>query len=163
MENASILVTNPQPERSIAKYWLIGGAIFLFLALCYGIHGCVSTVSAARDQANSMVAALHYQMETQDWDQIYQTASDGYRAAVDRQKSQLYFSSINRKLGTPTTTAQQSAFISATTNGTFIKALYKTQFSQGDTAIETIVWKEDGDGKYRLFNYNIQSDALITK
>jgi hypothetical protein len=162
MEELNIVNGNTQPRRSFGKYYLIGGGILLAILLIYGAHGCMEAVSSAGDQANLLIEDLHMEMEQQDWDQIYFAASDGYKKGTSQQKSQLYFSSISRKLGSPNTTSRQSVFISGTTSGTYIRATYKTQFSDGDIAFETIVWKQE-DGQYRLFQYDLQSDTLITK
>lgn len=163
MENSSILTTDPQPGSSTGKTLLIGGGVVLLLALSYGIYGLVSAVIDARQQANSMVVVLHDEMAKQNWDQIYITASKGYQAALDQQKSQLIFSSLYKKLGAPTSTSQQHIKISATTSGRFITAIFTTNFSQGDTGTEIIVWRQEDDGQYRLFNYNVQSEALLTR
>lgn len=164
METTGLLTAELQPERSAVKYFLIGGvAVLLLLALSYGIYGCVNSITEARDQADSMVTDLHNQMAMQQWDQIYLTASKSYQESLDRQKSDLYFSSIDRKLGRPIATLQRNVFISTATNGTFIKAIFDTNFSEGDTAVETIVWYEGRDEQYRLAHYNIQSDSLLLK
>ena len=66
---------------------------------------------------------------------------------------------MHRKLGNAQNSSLTNVNVNATTNGTFITTLYQTSFAAGP-ASETFIWlKSNGDLK--LYNYNIQSKALL--
>ena len=163
MDNYTLTTGSIEPKRSTAKVLIIVGGILVLLLMAYGLHGCFTAVESAQNQSRILVESLHIEMEQQDWSGIYANASEGYRKAIDEQKSTLYFLSIYKKLGVPDTTTLENTVISATTNGSFIRSVFQTKFSKGGTGTETIVWREDSDGKYCLYNYDIQSFDLVTK
>lgn len=163
MENYTLTTGNTESRRTGLIVLIIAVGVLILFAMGYGLYGCFTAVTSAQAQSRQLVKTLHSEMNQQAWDEIYTTASKGYQASLSQKKSDLFFSSIARKLGTPGSATLQYTNISTTTNGDFIRSVFQTKFSKAGNARETIVWREGDDGQYRLYDYNINSAALLTQ
>ncbi|MEI9968851.1 MAG: hypothetical protein WDM87_09575 [Terracidiphilus sp.] len=83
-------------------------------------------------------------MTNNDLAGIYDGASQRYKDAVTRERSDDLFSAISRKLGTPGDCKQQGFNMNATTSGTILKLTCETKFSKDATGTETFAWIKSG-------------------
>lgn len=158
MENAAQQPVDLSRRRRIWPIVVAG----LSIALVLGIYGCYRAGRAGQVQANGLGATLHDQMRAQDFGGIYSGASAAYQKAESRADSDALFAGIYRKLGAPAESKQLYVYISATTDGKIISAIFSTRFSKNAVARETIRWRKE-QGSYRLLSYNINSKALLTR
>ncbi len=146
------------------------GALFAGLLLlstgisgCFGmISGCLSSMTNGEQQAKSLAVTMHQKMTNNDLAGIYDGASQRYKDAVTREKSDDLFSAISRKLGAPGDCKQQGFNMNATTSGTILKLTCETKFSKDATGTETFAWIKSGD-QYQLLGYHIESEELIER
>ncbi|HEY4354823.1 MAG TPA: hypothetical protein VGN16_03675 [Acidobacteriaceae bacterium] len=134
----------------------------VLLCLVFVCVGC-EKFKATGQEGQHLDEGLHASMAHGDWNGIYANADGGYRDGVTPEKSQALFSNIVRKLGAPVSTQQVGWRAMAGTSGTFLRSECSTKFANNAIADETIVWKKGSDGAYRLYNYNISSEDLITR
>ena len=130
---------------------------------CFGmISGCVSSMANGEQQAQSLAATMHQKMASNNLAGIYDGASQRYKDAVTREKSDDLFSAINRKLGAPGECKQQGFNMNSTTSGTILKLTCETKFSKDATGTETFAWIKSED-QYQLLGYHIESEELIER
>jgi hypothetical protein len=127
----------------------------LFLASC----GCRS-VENAQAESTRMMNVLHEDINAGDINSIYSGADEGFRQGTTSSDSAQLFIAIRKKLGDAGKTYPQNTTISATLSGHYITATYETDFVNDPNAIERVVWHES-DGAYRLYRYDINSNAFL--
>jgi hypothetical protein len=130
--------------------------------LAFALSGCFGSLKKASKDALQLETAMHQQMANGDFAGIYSSADQRYRDAIERDKSDALFASIQRKLGSPQGCEQGNTFLNVTTNGTTIRSVCKTNFSKNASAVETFTWI-GSDGSYKLLGYNINSNELIER
>jgi hypothetical protein len=152
-----VVPARPAPRSQPVLLWCIV-ATLLLAGIAYFSH----MLLGGYRHAAGLVSTLHTQMVERDWDGIYSAAAPAYTANLTDEANRQLFASIDRKLGVPVSTRQQSLNINSTTSGTTLSATFQTTFSQDATATEFIVWRYL-DGHYRLESYNIHSPDLILR
>jgi hypothetical protein len=127
--------------------------LFLFCSGC-GTHGALNKSWQATTQ-------FHAQLDAEQYSAIYAKTDEGFRAASTEKDLVDLLAAVHRKLGNVQSTKQTGFFINWKTSGASVRLIYQTTFQNGD-AQETFIWHVTG-GKAYLFNYNINSNALITQ
>jgi hypothetical protein len=140
------------------RIWIL--AVICFVVAIAAIAFFSRLIIRGYRQSSELVGNLHKQMSQQDWKGIYSAAAPQYRDATSETDNDILFSGIDKKLGTPTSTKQESVLVNSNGNGTTIQATFETKFSRDATATETISWRF-WNGQYRLESYNISSMALL--
>jgi hypothetical protein len=154
------------PRQSAKTIVAMFAGLFLLstgISGCFGmISGCVSSMANGEQQAQSLAATMHQKMASNDLAGIYDGASQRYKDAVTREKSDDLFSAIARKLGAPGECKQQGFNMNSTTSGTILKLTCETKFSKDATGTETFAWIKSED-QYQLLGYHIESEELIER
>ncbi len=145
-----------------AKSWVFSRmAATVLLACSVWVSGCKGLMQASKD-AEGLDAGFHNAMKGGNWAQLYSDADPGLREDTSQEDFAGLFSAIQRKLGDPVSFQQTSWRLNAETSGTYLESECQTVFSRNAKGIETFKWKKSGD-RYRLYSYNINSNALITR
>ena len=105
------------------------------------------------------VQRFHEQLNAGRYEEIWDGGDEVFRAAGNQQEFSQLLAAVHRKLGNAGPASLSNLHVNATTNGTFIIAVYSTQFDRGP-AVETFTWKKHGD-EAKLCGYNIQSNLLV--
>lgn len=133
------------------------------VALCavMVLAGCTQIVNA-RGDGEKLVAGIHNAMGRGDWKGIYDGADPQLRAGTPEDKFGALFMAISKKLGTPVSFTATKWNLDRASDGTFLRSVCETKFSNNASGTETFEWRKV-DGKYLLFSYHITSDELITR
>lgn len=93
-------------------------------------------------------------MNQGQYGQIFQEADYGF--TYDKTEAELtrFLQTIHVKLGNANSQAAVGIRVDVTTDGSFIRAQYKTTFDRG-LVIEAFAWKQTGD-TLKLYAYDIQ-------
>ncbi len=118
------------------------------------------TFSAVRT-AEGGVQHFHELFNQSQFQQIWQEAADEFRTSGSQAELVEFFDKVHKKLGNVSRTGSPAYFVNVSTQGTFVRLTYDTEFAQGK-AQETFVWRVESDGP-RLVGYNISSRDLIVK
>ena len=144
-----------RPRRVLWKWSLaVTGVVLLIL-----MWQCGSAMVQGRKQANTAVQSFHQQLNTEQYEEIYRDADDGFKAGGDHDDLIKFLQAVHKKLGNAVDATQASIRVDRNTHGTFITAWYNTAFTSG-SATETFTWVS-GTSTLKLYGYHIQSNALI--
>jgi hypothetical protein len=146
------------PKKRVLWKWSIGVTLVLIAILSWR---CGSGLIQGRQLSASGVQRFHALLNSGQHEQIYGAASDAFRTAGSKQELIKFFQTVHRKLGDAGSSTLNSLNVTATPTGTYITAVYRTTFTQGE-AIETFTWLKSSQGVV-LNAYNIQSMKLITE
>ena len=135
--------------------------LLLHLAILMTVAGAGCSVGKGREAAERAVLEFHQRLDAEQYDQIYTTASDDFRASTSQSDSTELFAAVHRKLGKVLSAHQRTFAVNTTLTGTSVRLQYDTEFAEGK-ATEAFVFTLSGD-KATLFSYNINSPTLITK
>jgi hypothetical protein len=131
----------------------------LFILLAFLCASC--KVSQRVDAAKAAVEHLHQQLDSGQFEAMYEEADSRFTSATTQQQFVDLMAAVHRKLGNVTSADVTNWKVNANTAGTFVTLSYKTQFG-AEQVTETFQFRES-EGKERLVSYNINSTALITK
>lgn len=149
---------SPPEHKGVLWKWSLGmtGVIMLLL-----LWQCGSGLYEGRNLSAQAVHHFHEQLNAGDYSGMWERADEGFRTSGKMQDFLDLIAAIHRKLGNASSESLDNINVSVTTSGTYITAVYSTQFESGP-GTETFVWKRDGT-QLKLFRYNINSKALILK
>lgn len=131
----------------------------LLVTVSVGIAGCAA--GRGKQVAEQAVKQFHEHLDTEQYDQIYISASEAYRKRMSEADSREYLAAIHRKLGSVKAARETGFIVSATTWGTRTRLQYDTEFTEGN-ASETFVFSIAGETA-TLQEYDIESTTLVTK
>jgi len=120
---------------------------------------CGCSAKADIKEAGKAVDQFHQQMSAGEYDAIYDSATNSFRAAGSRNEMQEFLKRVNRKMGACTDARQKHWNINATTSGRFIQLGYIRKCANGDLQ-ELFVWKME-NGRPALQGYNVTSPLLL--
>lgn len=107
------------------------------------------------------MARFHEQLNAGQFHEIYVQSDKGFQEGSSEADVVALFDAVRRKLGTVKNATPMGWRVNTTTTGTFVMLGYDVDFSEGK-GTEQFVFKVSGND-VRLFNYNINSQLLITK
>jgi|HubBroStandDraft_5_1064220.scaffolds.fasta_scaffold60930_3 hypothetical protein len=144
-----------RPKRVLWK-WSLGatGVILLFL-----LWQCGFALVQGRKLANTAVRHFHQQLNTEEYDGIYNEADGGFKTGQNHDELIEFLHAVHKKLGNAGDEKQVNIRADTNTHGTFITTWYSTAFVRG-TATEVFTWVKS-NGSLKLYAYHIQSNALI--
>jgi hypothetical protein len=145
------------PKGSLWK-WSVGATSIILLVLLWQ---CGSALVQGRKLANAAVRHFHQQLNTEEYDEIYQEADEGFKNGQTHDEIIEFLRAVHSKLGNTGDEKQINIRADANTHGAFITARYSTAFVSG-TATETFTWIKSS-GILKLHAYHIQSNALILR
>jgi hypothetical protein len=134
--------------------------IIALISLSLAFSGCAS-LTKGKGEAESAVSRFHQQLNSEQYDEIYNQSSEKFRGAVKEADSKALFEAVHRKLGNVKNATLSNWQVNATTEGTFVSLVYNVEFTEGNGA-EQFVFLVNGE-RASLVNYNINSPLLITK
>jgi hypothetical protein len=120
---------------------------------------CGSALVRGRKLADGAVQHFHQQLNAEEYDEIYGETDDRFRAGQSRDELIKFLQAVHKKLGDAGDTTQASIRVDTNTHGTFTTTRYNTTFVNGG-ATETFTWV-NGDGGLKLYEYHIESNALV--
>lgn len=146
------------PKKRVLWKWSIAVTLVLITILFWR---CGTVLMQGRELSANGVQRFHALLNSGQNEQIYDGASDAFRGGNSKEDLNKFFQSIHRKLGDAGSSTLNRLNVTPTSTGTYITAVYKTTFTQGE-AVETFTWLKSGQGVV-LNGYNIQSMKLITE
>ena len=112
-----------------------------------------------RKLSDNGIQQFQAQLNSGQFDQIYDSASDAFRASGNKEDLIKLLQAVHRKLGDAGSYTLNNLNVTATPTGTYVTAAYSTTFTGGE-AVETFTWLTSGQ-RVVLNRYNIQSMKLI--
>jgi hypothetical protein len=103
---------------------------------------------------------FHSQLDSGAYDAIIGEADEAFRNADSQEELLKFLAGVHSKLGAVHDFTRTNIFVSANTNGTFVKVTYNSTFEQG-SAVETFTWRKVSGG-LKLMAYHIESKAFLT-
>ncbi len=126
------------------------------------VAGCsVGDMAAGRGQAEKGVSEFHTLFNAGRFGDIYDAASDEFRAASKPGRFAELLAAVQRKLGNTTGTENRGWRVNSRNLRTYVELSQATRFDRGE-ALETFAFLVR-DGKAILLRYNIQSEDLILR
>jgi hypothetical protein len=150
----------PNPSRA-ARFSLRLMLALAVLTLCAALSSCRSSEQNL-NLAKQSVVQFHSQLDAEMYQAIYAAADEKFHQATTQEDMTKFLSAVHRKLGTV-----QDAHVTNTGvawfagQGATVTLIYSTKFSDG-SGTERFVWHIK-DNVATLYNYNIQSNELVTK
>jgi hypothetical protein len=130
--------------------------------LCLGTVLALSACSAGKDvgAAEGGVARFHAELNSGQFNSIYEQAAPGWKQATNEPDTVKLFSAIHNKLGSFISASQTGWHVNYGTGGTTTLLTFNSKFQKGE-AEESFTFLSDGK-QVQLMAYNINSRALIT-
>lgn len=144
------------PSKRVLWKWSLA---ITSAALVFLMWQCGSAFVNGRRLANGSVRHFHQQLNTEEYEEIYRSADEGFRAGQNHDQLIRLLQTVHNKLGNASDENRVNMRIDRNSHGTFITAMYKTAFANG-MATETFTWTE-GNGILKLYGYHIESNALL--
>ena len=144
-------------KRALWK-WSIAATLVLVAVLFWR---CGTGLLEGRRLSANGVQQFHSLLNTGQYEQIYDGASDEFRASGNKEDLIKFMQAVHRKLGDAGSHSLDGMNVTATPTGTYITAVYRTTFTGGD-AVETFRWLKRGESVV-LIGYNIQSMKLVVE
>jgi hypothetical protein len=142
-----------EPKRTSFKLPIV----LLFLLGMSGACG----ISGHRAASEAATNQFHRQLDAEQYSVIYSEADDQFRESTSESKLTELLTAIRGKLGAVQSTEITSWFFNFGGQGPFATVVSHTRFTKGD-AEERFVWRIR-DGRARLMNYKVNSNALLLK
>ncbi len=120
---------------------------------------CASALHAGRVSANTLVKEFHHQLNKGKYEEICQNTYDGYNGAAKHDQWLGTLRGVHAKMGMALKEGNGNYRLYASTSGTFLTSEFETTFEHGE-AEETLTWIKS-KGAWKLFRYQIQSDAFL--
>jgi hypothetical protein len=130
----------------------------LLVSACIFSAGC--NASKTKAAAENAAARFHTQLDAEAYQQILAEATPEFRNSDSQANLQQFFAAIHRKLGKLQRCDETGFYLNFNTSGSTVTLTYESNFASGP-ATEQFIWRT-GDPP-RLFNYRIDSRALIVK
>lgn len=144
------------PRKRVLWKWSLAATLVLTAILYWR---CGTGLLQGKKLSGNGVQQFHALLNSGQYDQIYDGASDAFRASGNKADMIKFLQAVHRKLGDAGSYTLKNLNVTATTTGTYITAEYGTTFTQGD-AVEIFTWLRSGQ-KVLLYRYNVQSMKLI--
>jgi hypothetical protein len=144
--------------RTPSTRWIV---IAIVALLVPGFWSCSSKTFSAVRTAEGGVQHFHELFNQGQYQQICQEAGDEFRKSGSQAELVEFFDKVHKMLGNVSRTGSPAYFVNVSTQGTFVRLTYDTEFAQGKGQ-ETFVWRIESDGP-RLVGYNLSSRDLIVK
>ena len=107
---------------------------------------------------SAAVDHFHDQLNREDYDGIYEEASDEFRRFGTRADDTKFLASVHQKMGSSGTKSPRGFHVNWRNGRTWVDQVYETQFSLG-TGQESFIWIIDQDHA-RLYGYHVDSTNL---
>lgn len=124
------------------------------------LAACGDTVHGI-EYAEPTVAEFRDLMDARQFERLYDSTGDEFKAATPRDDGIALFAAVDRKLGKLRGSKQINWNVNTRNGVTLVALAYQSHYAGGD-ATETFTVKVD-DGKGVLVGYNIQSLAMLVK
>jgi hypothetical protein len=147
---------DPTRLKRVLRKWSLGVTAVL---MTYLMWQCSSGLLQGRALSNAAVEHFHEQLNSGQYQEIFDEADDAFRASDNQQELLKFLAAVHAKLGAAGSESLSNIQVNANTNGTFVTTRYTTVFTRGQ-AFESFTWVKRGD-RLNLYRYNVQSKALI--
>ena len=124
------------------------------------LSGCSDTING-KEIAEPEVARFHERLKARDFEGMYESTSDDFKAAAPKSQVLALFEAIDRKLGTVQGTKQLNWSVNTQNFVTIVVLVYATEFQDGE-ATETFTFRIK-DNVPELIGYNISSLDMLIK
>ena len=121
------------------------------------VAGCFAGESA--DVSINAVADFRVRYYEKAFVQMYRSAAPEFQKATTPEDWNRLMVVMSSRLGQVRSASDPAWQVSATTNGTFVRLQYETEFEKGK-GTETFVWRVEEE-RAQLMGYNINSLALL--
>ncbi len=138
-------------------------ADLLILALLLAACGACSlpALTNGKGIGEAAVAQFHSRYNAGRYHEIYMEADEEFRKSATEEEFITLLEAIKRKLGTVAHAGPAGWNVNVTTAGTLVSLGYNVEFSEGK-GTEQFAFRVRGDKAF-LYNYNVNSNLLITK
>lgn len=131
-----------------------------FIALS-GCGSCITGGAMAKGTATAAVDDFHTRYNRKDYPGICAMVSDDFHKSTTDEQFTKVLTLVQQKLGTVKNSNETNWKVFVGTGGTQVTLSYDTEFSNAK-GTEEFVWVVEG-GRARLFNYRVNSPALLEK
>jgi hypothetical protein len=128
----------------------------LAFAVLSGVSGC-GGMSTAKPKAEAAVEVFHQELNSADFDAIWNGADEGFRSSGTREKFNNYLQAVRSKLGKVVSTTNSGWFVRTFNFKTGVNLRQRTTFEHG-TGTEDFNYIVQGD-EVKLLGYNVQMDV----
>lgn len=149
--------TDPSAPKAGRRRWLFAGIGIVLVASAI-LWSCGRNAYRSYRIAGEAVDHFHDQLNRQDYDGIYEEASDEFRTFGSRADDGKFFASVHEKLGISGDKSPRGFHVNWRNGRTWIDQVYQTQFTLG-SGEESFIWIVDHD-RARLYGYHIRSEKL---
>lgn len=136
------------------KQFVLWAVVWLLLL------GCSNTING-KAIAEPAVARFHERLKARDFEGMYESTSDEFKAATAKSQILALFEAIDRKLGALQQAKQVNWSVSTHNLVTTVVLVYSTQFEDGE-ATETFTFRIE-DNVPELLGYNVASLDMLIK
>jgi len=143
-------------RKRVLWKWSIAATLVLIAILFWK---CGTALLQGKQLSENGVQQFHVLLNSGHYDQIYDGASNAFRASGNKEDMIKFLQAVHRKLGDAGSHTLKNFNVTAATTGTYITAVYGTSFAKGE-AVETFTWLTSGQTVV-LYRYNVQSMKLI--
>ena len=152
-----------QPKEPVIKIRVLWKWSFLFLLVlvAWGMYQCTSALRMASRLSEPAVRHFHQQLDAAQYDAICGQAAEGFCASGAEGQTVRFLKGVHEKLGNTGAAQRGNMNVNSSTGGTFVTVQYNTSFAIGP-AEETFTWIKGGN-TFKLYKYNVQSNALFLK
>lgn len=142
-------------KRSRTRDVTLAATLLLLVTL---LQGC--GMAGAKERSLAAVMVFHKQLNAGDFNSIWNSADDAFKANSSRQQYDQFMSAVHRKLGKVIRTSTVNWSVRSHNLKTMVMLVQQTQFERGSGSEQfTFIAKDDG---VKLLSYNVNSMDLIT-
>jgi len=148
------------PAKPRKNLWQTIAIVALFLGPVGGVLVWKVGKSTYQDYQIASAAADHFhqQLNTGDYDHIYESATDEFRRWGKREDLNRFFDNIRQKMGNAGTPSSLGFHVNWRNGVLWVDQTFNTKFEKGQ-AQEYFVWKIQQD-QPRLYEYRIDAPNL---
>jgi hypothetical protein len=138
--------------------WKLSLAITTIVSI-FLMWQCGSALRHGQQLANAEVRHFHQKLNSGHYEEICREADEDLAGDGKHDEFVKFLEAVHTKMGDAGPESLVNIRVNPTTGGSFITTQYNTIFGRG-TGIETFVWIRT-HGSLKLYEYNIQSNALV--
>lgn len=148
---------DPSAAKARRSRWIL--AAFAILVVASAVVWSFGR-GAYRDYRMTSAAVDHFheQLNREDYDGIYEEASDEFRRFGTRTEDAKFLATVHQKMGSSGAKSPRGFHVNWRNGHTWVDQVYETQFSLG-SGQESFIWIIDR-GQARLYGYHIDSTNL---
>jgi hypothetical protein len=151
------LPLDPSAAKTRRSRWILAACAIVVIALAM-VWSLGRSAYRNYRVASAAVDHFHDQLNREDYDGIYEEASDEFRRFGTRTDDTKFLASVHQKMGNSGAKSPSGFHVNWRNGRTWVDQVYETQFSLG-TGRESFIWIID-QNHAQLYGYHIDSTNL---